>query len=412
MSATEDSNRFNIPVETLIRELVADSHPGFDASPGSAFYDAMISPSAVVFQHFRDYSKVIQRNQSLSNYSSMLPEELDRLTANFGVNRAQGSRARGIQRVTFPNPESITVTAGVIFSDGAGHSYRPVATTSITAEGMTGNIIAATGEYYLDINIAAILPGQEYTVEAGAITSVTGISNSLRTFNPARMTTGLDAEGNAQLYSKTLQSISNRDLVTDLGIQAAIIADFPAVRQVKVVGYGDPEMTRDTVTVNLSDQAVFERSYAKKVNLPLDGNGNVLWTYEDGTPITAPIGGYVGAIVDEVGRDFGALKVSIDGIHVEYVAAQQNFTTEFLSEDDPDYGKTFMVTRVEEVPVAAGGDPVRILRLDQPLSDTTVPSNGVITNYPYTCPQLTEKPVMCLRSPSRQRLLTRLATTC
>jgi hypothetical protein len=384
MASTEDTNRFNLPVEALIQELIEESHPGLNAAPGSAFYDTLVSTSAILFQHFRDYSSVIQRNQSLSNYSAMLPEELDRLAANYGVSRQQGRKSRGVQRITYASPATVTVTTGVLFSDSDGHSYRPVTSTSITATTMANNVLTSTGEYYVDVVIEAVSSGADYTVDAGAINTVTGLSGILRTFNPSDMSTGIDADGNAQLYSKIISSIANRDLVKASGIEAAIIESFPAVRQVKVVGYGDDEMTRDVATVTLADQTVFERSFAQKVNLPLNGSGNVQWTASDGSTISAPVGGYVGAISDMVGRDFGALKVSIDGRVVEYVAAQQNFQVRMLNPSDPDYGKIFTVTRVEEVPIAAGGQTVRVLRLDKPFADTTTVTSANLAQYPYT----------------------------
>lgn len=384
MAATEDTNRFNIPVEKLIQELIAESHPELNAAPGSAFYDTLVSTSAVLFQHFRDYSKVIQRNQSLSNYAAMLPEELDRLAANYGVQRQQGLKARGSQRLTFPSPRNVSVTPATTFTDDAGHVYRPTSTVSLTELGMTANVIAATGEYYLDVLIEASVAGADSTVAAGAVNSVTGVAGVLRTFNPSDMTTGIDPEGNAQLYAKTLSSISNRDLVKATGIEAAILSAFPAVRQVKVVGYGDEEMTRDVVTTTLADQAIFERSFAQKVNLPLNGSGEVQWTNDDGSTITAPVGGFVGAIVDLVGRDFSALQVAIGGSRVEYIAAQQNFTVHMLDSADTDSTLPFTVTRTEEVPVESGGTAVKVLRMDRPFADTTPITSSNFAQFPYS----------------------------
>ncbi len=385
MTSVEDPNRFSLPVETAIVELLQAKFPGINVSRGSAIYDILVLPMSLMFQTFRDYSKVIARNQSLANYATMLPEELDRLAANYGVFRNSGTKARGTQRITFKEPKTVVVPTTAVFSTDDGLRFVPVSSTTFRETVVAGNFITSTGEYYVDVSVEAEQVGSAYSVQAGAVRSVSGVSGALRTFNVTDMTVAQDAEGNSQLYARIRSSISNRDLVKSTGIIGAIRDAFPSVTQVRVVGAGDPAMTRDTVTVSLSQHRLFEQSFCQKVNLPLNSSGQVQWEDSSGAAVQGPLGGFVGAIYDLLSLDYNAIPVQVDGINTELVSAQQNFKVRLLNPEDPDAFEEYTVTRVEEVPVIAGGPLVKILRLDRPFSDTTlVDVEQDIAVNPYT----------------------------
>ena len=385
MASTEDINRYSLPVETLIRELVANANPDINTAPGSAINDMLISPASLIFQHFRDYSRVVYRNQSLSNYPAMLPEELDRVAANYMVTRHQGTKASGTVRVTFSAPVSVTIPTSARFVANNGQQFQPTAAVTITDVAMGAARLLTTGEYYVDVPVEAVSAGSDGGIQAGAIARATGIPNYLRAFNEKDFTAGSDIEGNSELFARITRSITNRDLVKASGIEATILDNFPTVRRAQVIGFGDPLMERDRVDINLSDQRLFTQSFAQKVNLPLDAEGNVTYLAEDGGASVVPLGGTVGAIVDLVGRDFSGIEVSVDGVKVERVSVQPNNRVRMLGSEDPDAGEDFIVTRVEEVPIVPNGPAVRVIRLDRPFKDTTSVDPAVnLTTFPYT----------------------------
>jgi len=384
--AAETPNRFSVPVETLILQLLEEQHPQLHVAPGSATYDTLVTPMALVLQPFRDYLRVIQRNQSLKNAQTMLPEELDRLASNFLVDRRQGTKALGVQRVLFPTLQQVSVPASARFTDDNGNRYQPVTSVQVSTTTLANNVVAATGEYYVDVPVIAEQPGEGSAALAGAVTQFSGIPGAARTFNASDYFQGSAGESNSQLVARIKSSVANRELVKAASIEALLLETFPSIRDLAVRGYGDSLMTRDTVDVVLASHKLFEQSFAQKVNLPLDSEGEVQWITDAGEEITAPIGGFVGAVYDLTGKDFNALNVTLDGQIYEVVSAQPGNKLRFLNSDDPDaVNNDYRITRVEEVPVAPGGDAVKVLRLDRALSDTAeVDVSTNLDSVPYT----------------------------
>lgn len=371
MAAVENPNRFSLPVETAIRQLLLERHPKLNTAPGSAIYDLIITPAAIIQQQMRDRMRVIQRNQSIANFATMLPEEMDRLAANFFVTRRSGSKAAGQQRVYFSTLQNVTIPTSAQFTDETGLTFNPTQNVYVTASSLALNSVAETGEYYVDVPIIAEEVGENYRLKAGQIIRVSGITGASRTINLFDMSGGSYPESNSDLYLRIKQSLASRDTVKTDSIRALILDNFPSIKDVIVQGYGDPLMTRDVASVVMSIDRMFEGSFAQKTNLPLNANGDVVWTDDAGEVIVAPIGGYVGAIYDLTGKDFNNLRISLDGRTYENISIQPGFKIRFLDENDPDSGKYFLVTKVEEVPVEPGGELIKVARLDQPLTSLT-----------------------------------------
>lgn len=371
MAIIENENRFSLPVEAFLQQVLQEKHPKLNVAPGSAVYDLIITPAAVIQQQMRDRMRVIQRNQSLSNFSTMLPEEMDRLASNFFVTRRSGTRATGQQRVYFSVLQNVTIPTTAQFSNDTGLIFKPISQLFVSSTTLAFNIVAETGEYYVDVPVIADQIGENYRLLAGRITRFSGIVGATRTSNLFEMTGGSYAESNSELYARIKKSLSSRDTVKSGGIRSLILENFSSVKDVIVQGYGDPYMTRDTATVVMSIDKMFESSFAQKVNLPLDQNGNVAWTDSANELVVAPIGGYVGAIYDLTGKDFNSLLVSLDGRKFDTISIQPGFKIRFIGEEDPDKNIYYVVTRVEEVPIELGGDLVKVARLDRPLVGST-----------------------------------------
>lgn len=373
-----------LPVEPLIRQLMKERFPDMSTHPGSAMYDTFVQPASVLYQRFRDTARVIQRNQSLRNFNLMLPEELDRLASNFLVYRKEGTPATGVQRVYFGTVTSITIDTDAVFTDVSGNRYFAITPVRLSAVELQANYDTAARQYYADVTVQSEGVGSRYRAQEGTIDRVDGVTGALRTENLADLAGGDDEESNSELYSRILASLTNRELVKKDGIAATIQEAFPTVSNVLVRGYGDAGMTRDVISASASLDTLIPTSFCRKVNLPLDENGEVLWQNAAGEEITRPIGGFVGALVDVAGRDFSSLIVTLDGETTQRVSVQEGHTVRFLRNEDPDtLGNDYRVTRLETVPVEVGGDPVRVIRLDKALLETGDVSED-LTKNPYT----------------------------
>lgn len=384
----ENPDRFNIPVVDFITTLMKEKFPDLDVSPGGAFYQAFVRPAAALMQPFRDRSNLVKRNQSLANYNVMSTEEMDRRAANFLVDRLSGTRAYGVQRVFFDTLRSVYIDTTAVFSDDADRRWNPVAATSLTATDLASNYVSETAEYYVDVSVVAEADGEEYRAAAGQVNRFANIAGATRTINPNDYFRGDNQESNTELYARIQQSITNKDLTKEDAIASVIEENFNSVRAVKVVGFGDSDMERDVVEAVISIDQVLRYSFCRKVNLPLDENGEVKWEDDDGNPIISPIGGYVGALVDLTGIDFNNIVLSFGPNTSTRVSVQPGYRTVLYAgySGDPDEGE-YSVTRVEEVPIEPNGEDVKVLRLDRAFSDPQMSSWNPTTDldkYSYT----------------------------
>lgn len=377
-----DPNRFNIPIIEFLTQLMREKYPSFSVSRGSAFYQAFIGPAAAMLQPFRDRDNTIKRNQSLLNYQVMLEDEMDRKVSLFLVDRNLGSRAVGLQRVYFSELRSVIIDDSAIFLDDQDRRYRPVVPVTLTPQELSANVVPETGEYYADVTVIAEADGEDYRAEAGQVRRVVNVVGATRTTNLSRFFRGDDPESNTELFVRTKQSITNRDLVKENAIAAAIKENFATVRAVLSAGYGDVKMTRDVIEAVVSIDQVLRYSFCQKVNLPLNEEGEVQWLDDDGNPIFSPIGGYVGALADLTGVDFNNVVLSSAPDTSVRISVQPGFRVRMYEgyNGDPDAGD-YTVRRVEEVPLIPNGDDVKVLRLDRPFGDPQISTWDPVADY-------------------------------
>lgn len=384
MQAVSDRDRFNIPILEFLSRRVFEEFPDLDYSNGSGLHDTILRPAAVMLQPNRDYLRVIGRNVNLRNFQVMTEEELDGLASNFLIARRAGERARGVQRVFFREARPVQVGPSASFFDTLGNQFVPTSTVSLTQSQLASQTVASTGEYYLDVPVVAVVEGSESSASAGTVTRVQGISGAVRTVNEKSFSVGKNSDSNTELYSRILEGVTNRDLVKAPAIVTAVKNEFTSVRAVEVVGFGDAAMQRDTVGVVMAVEQLFQRSFCRKINLPLGVDGEVQFTEEDGTPVVTPVGGFAGAIVDNLGADFSGLTVTLDGRSVTTVAVQPGFRVRlFDTGTDADDVGDFVVGRVAEVSIESGGDPVRAILLTRPFA-TVSEEDDATDRFPYT----------------------------
>lgn len=380
-----EPNRFNIPVMEFMTQILGEAFPDLNVAEGSVLHDTMVRPVSLMLQPHRDFSRLLARNLSLRNFQVMDEAELDRLSANFLVQRRAGVRARGVQRVFFQSPQPVSIGPEARFFDDQGRAFSPVNTVAVSQSDLEANVVPATGEFYVDVPVVAAIAGEEGMVAAGTVRNVQGIPGATRTTNEKGFTAGKNRDSNTELYNRILGSVTNRDLVKRNAIEKAILDSFDSVRRVEVVGFGDADMQRDVVSVAIAVQELFQRSFCQKVNLPLDGEGNIKFVEDDGvTVVQVPVGGFVGGIVDNMAVDFLAMQVTLDGRVFETVAVQPGFRVRLFGEDasDPDTAD-FTVTRVVDGPIAPGGQNVRIAMVDRPFNNLTQPMDPE-DRFPYT----------------------------
>lgn len=236
---------FDTDIEEFLKTRLKQEFPTLSVQDGDAIVDIVIRPLQLLLEGFKREIQIIRTGQSTRNASQMRIQDAEDLAANFFVSRNAGSRATGTVRIFFANPTFVSILVGTRFSAG-GLGFFPTVPQFFRPE-----IVAAqrSGQlYYVDIAVIAESPGAAYNVPAGAINTVAGIEAAVRVTNQFEFGGGSDEESAAEILARTQTALTERSLNTRRGIRARIFSEFPSVRNLEVVGFGDPEMQRDKIT--------------------------------------------------------------------------------------------------------------------------------------------------------------------
>jgi len=236
---------FDEDIHVFIRSVVRQSNPDLAITDVDELTDLLIDPMRVIIEPLVREIKLVKLRSSLQNLESLNDDEVDALLSNFFEARRSGSYAVGVVRAYFTSPQSISVSVvNAAFSGSL--RFRPTRPQQITADQMSLNFSGS--EYYFDINYTAELRGDEYNVEPGTITSISGLPGSSRVTNLRRFRSGTPRETSVEFAGRTQRNASgDRTLVVERGIQSVLTDAFPALRRLFTVGYRDPEMQRDVI---------------------------------------------------------------------------------------------------------------------------------------------------------------------
>jgi hypothetical protein len=236
---------FDTDIEDFLITRLRQEFPSISAQNGDAIVDIVVRPLQLMLEAFKREIQIIRTGQSVRNAEQMRTVDAEDLAANFFVTRKTGSRATGTVRIFFANPTFVSILADVRF-DAGGLGFFP-----ITPQFFRPEIVAAqrSGQlYYVDIGVIAEDVGDAFNIEPEQISTVSGIGSAIRVTNLVGFSNGSDEETGPELLARTQTALTERSLNTRRGIRARLFSEFPGIRNIEVVGFGDPEMQRDKIT--------------------------------------------------------------------------------------------------------------------------------------------------------------------
>lgn len=400
-------SRFNLPVEEFILQILRERFPELDIRRGSILYQAVAKPLAIMFQPFRDRLSVLRRNQSLRFYQYMRDTELDKLVANFFIERQPSGTASGTARVYFSQADNRTIPSDAVVATADGLQFRAVTALAITAAEMSLN--QEEGLFFVDLPVVAVATGSDYNIEASSLFTVINIPDAIRVDNKAPFSAGRNIESNVELVRRTKDSLATRTLTSRNSIFTVLNEAFPSlILSQEVIGYGDAEMIRDVVKAYASYDDLFGTGFCRKFNVSYDPATRAIWTGAGAPPAT-----YVlrGALIDvsnsyinpaDGGNPYFWHELEVERDNERFLTGVQRGDTVKLNTSDIgdiDAGSYLIKDIVFSEPFSTVTPPVppdrneetHILILDRPLSDPQGangfdPSIGAqdLTTYKFT----------------------------
>ncbi len=246
LAAALGTDVFDTNAEKFILDRLHQEYPNLPAADGDAVTDLLVRPHQLLVEALKRENQIVRRGQSVKNVKTMRSEDAQSLAANWFVRQKTGRRGSTTQRVFFAQPTFVDIRPSTVFSTTSGLKFYATSSMVIRAEQVLLQKIG--NEYYVDVPVLAEKEGEEYNVAMGEITVVSGINGARRTSNLSDVEDGYASETAEELLTRVESSLTERSLNTRRGISARIMTDYPAVRNIEVVGYGDPEMQRDVIT--------------------------------------------------------------------------------------------------------------------------------------------------------------------
>ena len=267
--------------EEQIVAFVQAAYPTLDLSPGTALRDLVVRIYAHLETRIQEQIDLALVSSSLSEIakdpSAVDPVQLERVLSNYNVTRSEGSTASGLLRIFMSSSATASIPPSVVFTLG-GVRYSPDGSYVLVAEALyTGlanqRILEPSGSLFSAvIPVTALSPGSAGNIRAS--TKATAVAPTIPgqvTLNAdSDFTGGADADDNTVLLAKAKDGVVGKALSGREHIRAKLKTQFPGIKDVGVVGFLDPEMSRDLVdgvhTGNRVDLHVKSASYPSRLS--------------------------------------------------------------------------------------------------------------------------------------------------
>lgn len=233
--------------ELILQALKEHNIKDIDLRPGTGIYEFIVKGAELIYSTYKALIESAVEKTYLSNYESLDEATMDLLVSNYLIKRKVGIKVSGYVRIYFADAQDVNITPVVYFRTSDGRRYFPVYYRTYYRSEMLQNYDSSLGLYFLDILVQAESPGTEYNVNVGEIIQAMNLDNYVAVTNLNQLFTTEAHETNAQLYDRTLKSLTLRGLVNANAIITTLFEQFPSIEHISVIGYGDPEMWRDIV---------------------------------------------------------------------------------------------------------------------------------------------------------------------
>ena len=242
-----------LQAETFVTQTLSSqanylSQP-LDLRPGTALYDLVIRPNAVLFSLVRQGLLYVSSQNSLSNATDQTDTTvIDSILSNWFTTRNLGTYAVISARLYFAISKNVTIPVTTSFSPDGQNYYFPSSTIVVPSTSLTFD--PSSGEYYLDVSLTAQNPGTAANISGGGLIYFTNFDPYfLRATINYLASTATNPETNTEYIARTSAGISTRNLINTPSILYNVQTNFPSLSGITSFGMGDVQMIRDQVQV-------------------------------------------------------------------------------------------------------------------------------------------------------------------
>jgi uncharacterized phage protein gp47/JayE len=241
--------------ERLVSQFLLDTFPTMDFAKGSALYDVVVRPTAMIYLISRLEWESLRATQSLKgvieNPEVASAEVVDAILSNFQIKRRVGSSAKGLVRMVFSRNVSQAIQSSVVFRTAEGLEFRPTGSFRLISDVVDQGDIklqsSGASQFVAIVPVQAVARGSRFQISDGTPLSVSLQSSAFVAASAfGNFSGGGDDETNEDLIARLPEAMSVKNLASRLSISATIKDRFPGVFDVSVQGSFDPAMTRNS----------------------------------------------------------------------------------------------------------------------------------------------------------------------
>lgn len=238
-----------LEAELATQQILQAQYPTLDLREGTALRDLSIRPNATLLALINKALVFYFQNSTISEINNDTPTVfVDKLMSNWFLERKVGVNAIINARLYFAKAKTVSLYTDIFFSTDGRLKFYPVTAATYAATDLTFE--ASANQFYLDVDLVAEAAGTDYNITTGSLLYFT-------TFDPFFLRaeinylreTAQDSESNTEFVARAKSAISTRNNINVPSIDANLTDYFTALSGTKVVGMGDPEMTRDLIKV-------------------------------------------------------------------------------------------------------------------------------------------------------------------
>lgn len=237
---------FTVDIGLFIQTTLNQQFPDLPTKEGDALTDLLIKAGVVL------WNPIVREIQRVANATSfrdptlLTIDEAEALGANLFATRESGEFSRGVVRIYFAQPQSISVSPSNFVTASGGAHFFPTEIQSIRVEEMLLNLEGTL--YYFDINVIAEQAGDQYNIAHDQVVTIANVASAVRITNKVRFRRGTPDEDAVSFVDRIDQELTERSMVTQRGIIAKTAKEFSEVTRINIIGFNDPEMQRDVLT--------------------------------------------------------------------------------------------------------------------------------------------------------------------
>lgn len=215
---------------------------------GTAVDDLAVKPTGLIMADFNNSLVEERKSNNIEEWESMTEDQLDRFGGKYFAPRAVGRKSSGYIRIWFDYKINFEIST----------SFRAVSFSSLTYSAVQPGYVSKNslrkstdgfGLYYIDIPVIADSEGNSYNLDAGKITSLSGIDFQYKTVtNPDKIQNGLNRETNEQYYKRLRYGVNDGSMMNLRSMYGRLPEFFPSIISMFVANPGSKYMTRDLVS--------------------------------------------------------------------------------------------------------------------------------------------------------------------